>query len=118
MKQSDISKLENGVMQRTTGIARLAEALAAPATWLETGEGQPPPEMMDGNTAFARQEQFAPPLPVETLLLQLGVVLAGIPPPQREAAAAALAGWAREGGADHWRLMFLAACQKQQLTGT
>ena len=38
MKQSDISKLENGRILKTTGIARLATAVGRSATWLETGE--------------------------------------------------------------------------------
>ena len=42
MKQSDISKLERGTMQKTTGIGRLAQALWIPVEWLELGEGKMP----------------------------------------------------------------------------
>ena len=42
MKQPDISKMELGTMQKTTGIARLAAALGVSATWLELNEGPTP----------------------------------------------------------------------------
>lgn len=42
MKQPDISKIENGGIQQTTGIARLADVLQVPARWLETNEGPEP----------------------------------------------------------------------------
>ena len=42
MKQSDISKLELGSMQKTTGIGRLSRALGVPDVWLELGEGPEP----------------------------------------------------------------------------
>lgn len=42
MKQSDISKLENGRMHRSTGIARLAAVLEVPALWLELEDGPAP----------------------------------------------------------------------------
>src|SRR6218665_1313057 len=42
IKQSDVSKLETGRMQRTTAIARLARALAVPDHWLEMGVGSEP----------------------------------------------------------------------------
>lgn len=46
-----------------------------------------------------------------SLLEQLGQLLARVPPDQREAAAVALAGWAKAGGSEHWRRMFAAAIE-------
>ncbi len=42
MKQPDVSKLEKGLMQQTTGIARLAAALGVSPAWLELGIGPDP----------------------------------------------------------------------------
>lgn len=42
MKQPDISKLELGLIQQTTGIARLAKALCVDVAWLERGDGEAP----------------------------------------------------------------------------
>jgi hypothetical protein len=42
MQQPDISKIERGAIQQTTGIARLAAALHVPAGWLERGDGAEP----------------------------------------------------------------------------
>lgn len=42
MKQPDISKIERGLIQQTTGIARLAAALNISAAWLETGDHPEP----------------------------------------------------------------------------
>lgn len=42
MKQPDISKIERGLIQKTTGIARLAQALDVPVLWLEIGDGSEP----------------------------------------------------------------------------
>ncbi len=42
MKQPDISKIERGLIQQTTGIARLAAELRVPAAWLELGVGPEP----------------------------------------------------------------------------
>lgn len=39
LKQADISKIETGRIQRTTGIVGLARALKVDAHWLESGEG-------------------------------------------------------------------------------
>lgn len=39
VKQSDISKLERGGSNTTTGVVRLAKALNCSAEWLDTGEG-------------------------------------------------------------------------------
>lgn len=40
LKQSDISKIENGSIQKTTGIVALARALGVDPDWLATGEGE------------------------------------------------------------------------------
>lgn len=40
LKQSDISKIENGLILKTTGIVALARALRCDPEWLATGEGQ------------------------------------------------------------------------------
>lgn len=37
LKQSDISKIELGIIEKTTGIARLAQALGVRSEWLEPG---------------------------------------------------------------------------------
>lgn len=42
LKQPDISKMELGLIQQTTGMARLASALNVPALWLELGDGPEP----------------------------------------------------------------------------
>lgn len=41
LKQSDISKIETGKIQKTTGIAALAHALQCNPYWLDTNEGYP-----------------------------------------------------------------------------
>ena len=40
LKQSDISKIENGLILKTTGIVALARALRCDPEWLATGEGE------------------------------------------------------------------------------
>jgi transcriptional regulator with XRE-family HTH domain len=39
LKQSDISKIENGLILKTTGLVALAKALRCEPQWLATGEG-------------------------------------------------------------------------------
>jgi len=39
LKQSDISKIENGLILKTTGVVALARALRCDPEWLATGEG-------------------------------------------------------------------------------
>lgn len=55
----------------------------------------------------------APPSPPDLaeVLVALGNELAKVPASQREAAATLLAGWARDGGADHWRGLLLQLLQ-------
>lgn len=59
LKQPDISKLELGLMQKTTAIARLARVLRVPAVWLEEGEG-PEPDWGDGPQKPLRNEAAQP----------------------------------------------------------
>jgi transcriptional regulator with XRE-family HTH domain len=40
LKQSDISKIENGLILKTTGVVALARALRCDPEWLATGEGK------------------------------------------------------------------------------
>lgn len=40
LKQSDISKIENGLILKTTGVVALARALRCDPEWLATGEGE------------------------------------------------------------------------------
>lgn len=40
LKQSDISKIENGLILKTTGLVALARALRCEPEWLATGDGQ------------------------------------------------------------------------------
>lgn len=64
LKQPDISKIELGLIQRTTGIARLAVALQVPVDWLELGAGDEP---QWGKSFFAADYlQGAPLLSDET----------------------------------------------------
>lgn len=42
LKQADVSKIENGLIQQTTAVARLAYALKCDAIWLELGVGEEP----------------------------------------------------------------------------
>lgn len=41
LKQPDISKIERGEIQRTTGLLGLARALKCNPHWLDTGDGEP-----------------------------------------------------------------------------
>jgi transcriptional regulator with XRE-family HTH domain len=87
---------------------RAARALEVDAYWLATGEGsmsppQPPLGVMETPATYVVAEGQT-----EKLLIEFGALLGGIPAERRQAAADALAGWARDGGADHWRQMFQA----------
>lgn len=61
MKQPDISKIERGLIQQTTGIARLAQTLKVPVAWLELGEG---PDPFDPTSGFSRSGSPTPSDPV------------------------------------------------------
>lgn len=63
------------------------------------------------NTPLAAREPPAiyserPTAPQE-LLTQVGMLLATVSQERRQAVAEVMAGWARDGGADHWRQMLL-----------
>ena len=69
MRQPDISKIELGSIQKTTGIARLAMALKVEPEWLELGNGEMAPAASTsnlrtseaakahGSPAFSRDQQ-------------------------------------------------------------
>lgn len=57
LKQPDISKLEVGGMLKTTGIARVSEALRVSARWLELGDG-PEPDWEGLHTTRERSPRF------------------------------------------------------------
>lgn len=46
--QSDVSKIERGLILKTTAIARLARALRVPVLWLEEGSGEEPDWFAEG----------------------------------------------------------------------
>lgn len=58
LKQPDISKLELGLIQQSTAMARLSAALNVPAAWLELGEG-PEPDWSDPGAPPAPPAGFA-----------------------------------------------------------
>jgi transcriptional regulator with XRE-family HTH domain len=47
--QSDVSKIERGLILKTTAIARLARALRVPVLWLEEGVGEEPDWFAEGD---------------------------------------------------------------------
>lgn len=71
LKQPDISKIELGLIQKTTGIARLAQALGVPVDWLEQGLGAEPVWSAD-DLMFSRNfppgQQIRPYTPVSEAL--------------------------------------------------
>lgn len=72
--------------------ARAARFLGCDYYWLCTGEGK---MALTGHSGADLDEA----------LVIVGAALAAVPKDQRAAAESALAGWGREGGADHWRSM-------------
>lgn len=95
-------------------------AAGADPLYLLRGVRSPEPRLSDVPPPIDQK----PPLAWQgqaDLLEQLGQLLAQVPGDQREAAAMALSGWAKAGGADTWRRMFAAAIEpseKQRRTGT
>lgn len=67
---------------------------------------------------------FAPPPPLyspDDVLQALQTLLQQVPPEAREAVARTLDGWARDGGAEHWRrmlLVLLSGAEPGKRTGT
>lgn len=85
LKQPDISKLERGDMQKTTGIARLAKALRVPAAWLELGEGDEPQWDTEPGKPDLPSSDFSDPKVVTDSGWQLLSALPWIPPEERKA---------------------------------
>jgi transcriptional regulator with XRE-family HTH domain len=57
MKQPDISKIERGLIQKTTGIARIASALRVPVLWLEIGDGHEPDWRLGGGAPSTQGQE-------------------------------------------------------------
>lgn len=94
-----IGKLEAAIyLERASGFSSL---------WIAKGMG---PRFAQGQ--HPRSIEVNEPTPDysdSATLERLGQLLARVPVERRQAVADALSGWAREGGADHWRSMLLAA---------
>lgn len=87
----EIGKLEAAIyLERASGYSAL---------WIAKGLG---PKHTTVAPAAAREPAARYDTTGQTLV-QLGRLLAAVPPSHREAVAANLAGWARDGGAEHWR---------------
>jgi hypothetical protein len=97
-----IGKLEAALfIERASGFSAL---------WVANGKGPKRVDRAIGNVHMAPQPASAhQPLDDAALLAHVGQLLAKVPMERRQAVADALSGWAREGGADHWRCMLLAA---------
>lgn len=65
LKQADVSKIENGLIQQTTAVARLAHALGCDAMWLELGTGPEP------NWTNSQHQAAGEPLPQQALAQDL-----------------------------------------------
>lgn len=93
---------------RVGAAVRLAEASGYSAEWIAEGTG--PKHRAPARPASATAQAAAPhaaepqgPYNTEPALAALERLLQGVPADHREAVASLLAGWAREGGATHWR---------------
>lgn len=87
----EIGKLEAAIyLERASGYSAL---------WIAKNLG---PKHIANTATVAREPAASYHVPGQTLA-QLGQMLAAVPPSHREAVAANLAGWARDGGAEHWR---------------
>lgn len=73
LKQADISKIENGKIQKTVGILMLARALQCSPYWLAYDEGEKIPMVQIADS-------------LHELIEQLAVVLAQVPEQDRDAA--------------------------------
>jgi transcriptional regulator with XRE-family HTH domain len=58
MKQPDISKIERGLILKTTGIARLSSVLDVSAEWLELGTGEPSRQVRSVEIGSATQDDY------------------------------------------------------------
>lgn len=70
-------------------------------------EAQPSAQRAPDGPATAHEHRPPTALDLPEALNLLGMALAATPANRREALATNLAGWARDGGADHWRLVVL-----------
>lgn len=87
----EIGKLEAALyLERASGYSAL---------WIAKGIG---PKFVASPQARVNEPMASYEVPAQTLA-HLGRLLAAVPGPYREAVATNLAGWARDGGADHWR---------------
>jgi len=62
LKQADISKIETGKIQRTTGIVGLAKALQCSPEWLQTGDSPPAWVAPDGGATQPKLTASGTPL--------------------------------------------------------
>jgi hypothetical protein len=101
-----IAKIEAAVaIERASGYS---------AVWVATGKG---PKHVDSAERLVAREPQKPYFSTTQVLEQVQLLLARVPADRRAAVAETLAGWAREGGAEHWRHMLetlLAPPEKQQ----
>lgn len=91
-----ISKVEAAeYLEQETGFAAL---------WIAKGLG---PKHVDGGSGlkFSVAETQTPYLTTRDVLDAMGRLLTELPTDRREACAEVLAGWARDGGAPHWKEM-------------
>lgn len=94
---------------RVSAAVRLAEASGYSAEWIAEGKG--PKHRTGGHPPGGLANHAAEPGPgygVLQLLDDLERVLQQVPADQRDAVATNLAGWARDGGATHWKPALLA----------
>lgn len=88
------------------------------ATWLLDGTGRSiPSHQSDNDTPLQLGDATPPYLSADELLIQMGMLLARVPPTMRAPFADLLAGWATSGGTDDHRLALLAllgASRKRQ----
>jgi transcriptional regulator with XRE-family HTH domain len=75
LKQSDISKIENGKISKTTAMARLSHVLRVPAAWLELNEGQEPDWSDDSEPPKASAEPGERDALLERMLIAYKAIL-------------------------------------------
>lgn len=90
-----IANIEVGTRKNPRNLLQIAKAVGRSPQWLMTGR--------DDERTPSDARPGAPP-DLFSALEAVGVALAAVPKSMREAVATNLAGWARDGGADHWRV--------------
>jgi hypothetical protein len=110
-RDSTLSQIRNGAPDSKTGKSRAMGTNQARA--IEDALGLPHGIM---DTELPSQGVTVPTatVSIDQALNVLGLALQGMPPAAREAIATNLAGWARDGGADHWRAGLQAMLQHTQ----